>query len=258
MRIALCFYGYARTFPHIRENMKQTFHPEFTKIPHTLDIFINNPEKMFSNMNEDPTNSMEDTKLLTEELLFDTFGSNMKSCKLFTQDVEKYKNIRLDKWRILAGAEGIQNSVCDALDYSKANNIEYDLICVIRLDTDVIRLNFDMVPLDRISFPQFYGYDRSTSNRYYQKSIFNCNNNYFTFIDQIFVGPQRYMFQLQNLLQTGITMCKKNHHEIVLESIIIVTWLRHQIPFQELDFIDYAIYRWNDPYILALTQNYST
>lgn len=160
MKVAICFYGYLRSF-------KQTSQSIFDHLiaPYDCDVYMYHPNLFYAAKSYDPAFSQEQPEHATFEHLSSAFKHHLKSAVLFENNhklfIDKVEQTGIPKdnfigqltWRSYGLFDNIRTVLNLRRSYESLNGIKYDAVMLARPDLQIHeKVNLEAVDLSKVSY----------------------------------------------------------------------------------------------------------
>lgn len=200
IRIAILFYGYARTFDQLAHNYIRI-------LPKDSDIFINTYDTYYSTVDGDAINSNEIVTYTDEQRFKQVFGNRLrkfvknpychdKFTKLIKHyEIEEINSVNQKTYRTYAFFNSMNQVIKLKQEYEIENNFKYDCVILTRLDLKI---------MDRIVIPQNLNKLNCADGEGYVNGIrrtdlaqvYGTNRK---LNDQILIGNSKIIDELKNI-----------------------------------------------------------
>lgn len=241
MRIAICFYGLARSFRSLKDKYLRY-------LPDDADIFIKTYGHFYEGDNEDSTENA-----VTEKHFRDVFGDRLKNfskCRMskyiressFVVEVNKIAKMN---WvgqhthRIVSMMRLIKHVVNAKRHYERIHNFKYDCVILTRLDLDFACPLYIPPDLSKVYCPSGEGYKPDGSRKFGCAGVAGTDKQ---LNDQILISNSDNI----NIIGKIYDMIAKFHLDripINAETLIGHMLIRHNVRFEPTDIMTYIIKR---------------
>ena len=246
MKIAILFYGYART-------IGQLIHEYRISLPKNADIFIQTNHTFYAEPCHDTIMATPNITFTSRQYFENIFGAtNIKGYQSVVYNPDKYKKFITDNnlpttnfanqqtYRILPFFDNVRMVINMKKDYENKNNFKYDAIILTRLD---LCLNSQIIipnNLNKISFPNGEGYYPNFKRKYGAACVHGTDKK---FNDQIIIGKSELIDVFSNLYDNVIYLCKERNIEFNSETLFGHFMMINGIEFSEENICSYVIFR---------------
>lgn len=243
MKIAILFYGYARTFCQLKELYKNHF-------PKDADVFIQTYETFYAKPENETVNSCDFVTYTTKDVFDDTFNNIVYfDNPVFSPEyahniVKQYKlneknEINQYNFRTFCLLQNIKKVINAKKNYEAKNNFIYDCVILTRLDLKLYSPIIIPHNLNKIYFPIGEGFFPDGKRKIGCAAVFGTKK---CFNDQIIVGNSKNI----NILESTYDKIINYHYQNIMintETLLGIHCMKNNVNFEPYDICTYEIFR---------------
>jgi len=242
MRIALCFFGYARTYPHVQDTYRKLFAGG-----HDVDAFITIPDTLFAKCEDDEINYSKDVGDVDRNTFEPVFGDALKVCEFYKQDIARFHEhavatgkplmnpVNQHTWRVYACYDSMRKSLEAQQAYAATHGIVYDYVMMMRLDLHIQRIDWGKLVPSIVAYPATATLERHPG----AARVFGTDK---CFNDQFFGGTPQHMNVVLGAYGNIRSMADRGIM-INSETMLGYCFIDSRIPIGPIDFVTYVIRR---------------
>ncbi len=245
MRIAVLFYGYARTIGQLIKEYNLS-------LPPTADIFIQTYNTFYAEPQKDPVYNTSNITYTSRDYFDKIFKNKIRGFDITQYDPSFYKDIikqneipetnfaRQHTHRVFAMFNNIKKVVQMKTEYENLNKFKYDAVILTRLD---LCFNSPIIipsDLNKLSYPMGEGYFPNHKRKYGAAKVFGSDR----FLnDQILIAKSSIIDQIGTIYNNIVKYNKEFKIEINPETLVGWFCIKNNIKFSEENICSYIIFR---------------